>query len=171
MGQNAGAGLYDRVRSTLKNSLLFVVVYVLLMWMLLWVTSGLIVSWFSASGEAAELIYFYTAFLAGTFVFNGILFMSNASFNNLRHPHWATGFNFGRTLLGTIPAVYFGAQWYGPKGVMAGEALGSVAFGLLAMIGAFALVKRLEREHRQFDPGPLSSTEVAGLETGREGPV
>jgi putative MATE family efflux protein len=171
VGQNAGAGLYTRVRSTLNNALAFVVVYVLLVWLLLWLTAGFIVDAFSASDQAAELIYFYTAFLAGTFVFNGTLFMANASFNNLRHPHWATGFNFGRTVFGTIPAVYFGAQWFGPKGVMAGEAVGSILFGICALIGAFALLRRLEKEHRQFDPGPLSSTEVAGLEAGREGPV
>ena len=47
--------------------------------------------------------------------FNGLLFISNASFNNLHHAHWATGFNFGRALLGTIPAVYLGARWFGPR--------------------------------------------------------
>ena len=171
VGQNAGAGFYERVRSTLRNAVVFNVLYVAGAWLLLWLCAHAIVRAFSASEQAAELILFYTHFLVGAFVFNGMLFVANASFNNLHHPHWATGFNFARVLLGTIPAVYFGAQWYGARGVMLGEALGSVLFGLLAMIGAFVLVKRLERQHRPMAPSPLASTPMAGFEVEREPPV
>jgi Na+-driven multidrug efflux pump len=145
IGQNAGAGRYDRVRATLGNAVVFNVVYITLVWLLLWSCADFIVRAFSASDMAADLIGFYCNFLVGAFVFNGMLFVANASFNNLHHPHWATGFNFGRALLGTIPAVYLGAEWYGARGVMAGEAVGAVLFGLLAMVAAFALVGRIER--------------------------
>lgn len=171
VGQNAGAGFYERVRSTLRNAVVFNVLYVAGAWLLLWLCAHAIVRAFSASEQAAELILFYTHFLVGAFVFNGMLFVANASFNNLHHPHWATGFNFARVLLGTIPAVYFGAQWYGARGVMLGEALGSVIFGLLAMIGAFVVVRRLERQHRPMAPSPLASTPMAGFEVEREPPV
>ena len=171
VGQNAGAGLYERVRSTLRNAVVFNVLYVAGVWLLLWLCAHAIVRAFSASEQAADLILFYTHFLVGAFVFNGMLFVANASFNNLHHPHWATGFNFARVLLGTIPAVYFGAQWYGARGVLLGEALGSVIFGLLAMIGAFVVVKRLERQHRPMATSPLASTPMAGLEVEREPPV
>jgi Na+-driven multidrug efflux pump len=150
IGQNAGAGLYDRVRATLGSAVLFNVVYITLVWLLLWSCSDLIVRAFSASEMAADLISFYCNFLVWAFVFNGMLFIANASFNNLRHPHWATCFNFGRALLGTIPAVYLGAQWYGARGVMAGEAIGAVLFGVLAMVAAFVLVSRIERQHTRL---------------------
>lgn len=170
IGQNAGAGLYARVRSTLRDALLFSTAYVLVIWVVMWALSGWLVAAFSASDQAADLMLFYMHFLVGTFIFNGFLFVSNASFNNLHHPHWATAFNFGRALLGTIPAVYFGALWFGPRGVMAGEALGSIIFGTLALLGSFILIKRLETQ-RPVAAGPLSSTEVAGLETGRTPPL
>ena len=147
IGQNAGAGLYHRVRATLANALLFNVVYISLVWLLLWSCAEFIVSAFSASDQAADLIRFYCHFLGGAFVFNGMLFVANATFNNLHRPHWATCFNFGRAVLGTIPAVYLGAQWYGARGVMTGEAVGALLFGLLAMVSAFSLVNRLERQH------------------------
>ena len=147
IGQNAGAGLYDRVRATLRNAVVFNVVYISLVWLLLWSCADLIVRVFSASDQAADLISFYFNYLVWAFVFNGMLFVANASFNNLHHPHWATCFNFGRALLGTIPAVYLGAQWYGARGVMAGEAVGALLFGVLAMVAAFALVNRIERQH------------------------
>jgi Na+-driven multidrug efflux pump len=167
IGQNAGAGLYGRVRSTLRDAMLFNAVYVTLIWLILYLAGELIVSTFSASEMAADLILFYCYFLVGAFVFNGALFVANASFNNLHHPHWATAFNFGRALLGTIPFVYLGAQWYGARGVMAGEALGALLFGTLATVAAFRLVARLEREHV-----PLPDAGAAqGLETERQAPL
>jgi len=171
VGQNAGAGRYDRVRSTLRGALAFNAVYVAVIWLVLALCARWVVEAFSASEQAAELILFYCWFLVGAFAFNGCLFVANASFNNLRHPHWATGFNFGRAFIGTIPAVYFGAQWFGPRGVMAGEAVGSFVFGLAALAGLFVLVGRLEREHRAIKPGPLASAAMTGLATEREPPV
>ena len=159
IGQNAGAGYYQRVRSTLRDAMIFNAVYVLLVWAILALCADLIVHVFSASEPAAELIYFYTYWLVGVFVFNGSLFVANASFNNLGHPRWATALNFAKVLLGVFPAVYFGSEWYGAPGVFAGEALGVLLFGVLAMIAAFALARRLEREHRQPQPGvDVSST-------------
>jgi len=167
IGQNAGAGLYDRVRSTLRDAMVFNALYVLVVWLILWLLSGQIIRVFSAHGMAEDLIRFYCSFLVGAFVFNGALFVANATFNNLHHPHWATGFNFGRALLGTIPAVYFGAQWFGARGVMAGEAFGALLFGSLAVVAAFRLVSRLASEHLALPPEPAPE----GLVTEREAPL
>jgi putative MATE family efflux protein len=171
VAQNAGAGHYDRVRSTLVSALLFNVAYIAVVWLILWLSADLIVTAFSASEQAADLILFYMHFLVGAFVFNGTLFVSNATFNNLRHPLWATGYNFGRALLGTIPAVYFGAKWYGARGVMAGEAFGALLFGLLATAGAFVLIKRLELRHQPLPEAGPGETTGQGLEAEREPPV
>jgi Na+-driven multidrug efflux pump len=168
VGQNAGAGRYDRVRSTLANAVMFNIVYVGFVWLLLVLSADLIARTFSASGPARELILFYCQFLAGAFVFNGLLFIANASFNNLHHAHWATAFNFGRALLGTIPAVYLGARWYGPRGVMAGEAVGAMLFGVLAILAAFALVRRLAR---QDDPRPPDPAAIPLVESPPLNPV
>lgn len=154
IGQNAGAGRYDRVRSTLSDAMLFNALYVLVAWLLLFLLSDTIVRVFSASAEAAELILFYTHFLVAAYFFNGTLFAANASFNNLSHPHWATAFNFGKVLLGIIPAVYLGAQWYGARGVLAGEAVGMTVFGIFGIVAAFALTRRLERDYRSAATNP-----------------
>jgi hypothetical protein len=52
-------------------------------------------------------------------------------------------FNFGKATLGTIPYVYFGGLWYGAAGVMMGQALGAVLFGILGALAAIALIARL----------------------------
>ncbi len=163
IGQNAGAGLYHRVRRALLDAMLCNLIYIFLVWLILWLLVDAIVAAFSASGEAAELIRFYINFLVGAFLFNGMLFVANASFNNLHRAHLATIFNFSRALLGTIPCVYLGSQWYGAPGVLAGEAAGAVLFGCLALVAVLWQVQVLGRQHQNqaqqaaLDPAAPSS--------------
>ncbi len=147
VGQNAGAGLYQRVRRSLLSALLLNVGYSLAVWLLLFMLTGLIINAFDASGDAAELIRFYTHWLVAGFMFNGMLFIANAVFNNLHRAYLATVFNFLRMLLGTVPLVYLFAQWYGAAGVLTGEIAGAVMFGSLAYGAAFWHVGRLESQH------------------------
>jgi MATE family, multidrug efflux pump len=158
VGQNAGAGLYGRVRSTLISAMLINVAYVVLVWLLLWLCGPWIVRGFSASPEAGDLILFYTRWMVGAFLFTGALFIANASFNNLHQPRLATALNFARVFLGIIPAVYLGGIWYGARGVIAGEAVGSIVFGLIGAMAVFALVRKLE--HLELMPSPETEPTV-----------
>ncbi len=146
IGQNAAALRYDRVRQTLLSALLFNVLYVLVVWLLLYVMSSWIIEVFDAKDDAAYLIRFYCQWLVIGFIFNGMLFMANASFNNLHRAYYATSFNFCRALLGTVPMVYLFSKLYGPPGVMAGEMVGALVFGVAAYIVVLRLVARLERD-------------------------
>ena len=66
----------------------------------------------------------------------GRLFVANAAFNNLGFPTWSTVFNWGRATVGTVPFVWIGATQFGADGVIAGQALGAVVFGIGAVIVA-----------------------------------
>ena len=142
MGQNLGAGQFDRVRETLRASLLVVVLSVLGAWGVLALARGTILWIFSAEGDAVTLVGLYCSWLAGAFIFTGGLFVANAAFNNLGHPLLSTLFNWGRATLGTIPFVTIGRA-YGPTGVLFGQATGSLLFGLVAMVVAFRVTGRM----------------------------
>jgi putative MATE family efflux protein len=148
IGQNAGAGHYDRVRRTLLDALTCNLIYVLCIWLILWLLADAIVAAFSATGAAEELIRFAVSWLPGAMAFTGMLFVANASFNNLGRAHLATILNFGRTFLGTIPCVWLGSHWYGAPGVMAGDAVAGVVFGAIAFASVLWQVRLLERENR-----------------------
>ncbi len=143
VGQNAGAKRYDRVKDTLHNALAASTVYVLFAWVVLFLSTEFIVNAFEASGQSAALIRLYTHYLVIGFAFNGMLFIANASFNNLQVPHYATLFNFARSFLGTMPLVFIFSRLYGPEGVMIGETLGAVLFGLLAYGVAIRVINRV----------------------------
>jgi putative MATE family efflux protein len=150
VGQNAGAGRYDRVRRTLLDALLCNVVYVVFIWLTLWLLTDFIIDAFSAQNEAALLIRFYINFLVGAFAFTGMLFVANAAFNNLHQAQWATLFNFSRAFLGTIPCVYIGARWFGAPGVMVGDAISGMVFGVLAFAAVFWRVRLLQERAQRL---------------------
>ena len=145
VGQNLGAGNFDRVRETLSSALKLTVMYVVFVWLVLMVADKWIIAMFSATGLAAELIHYYCNVLVLGFVFSAMLFVSNAAYNNLGKAHVATVLNFSRSVFGILPAVLILAPIYGAKGVMAAEVVGQSVFGVVAYIMVFRVVNSLER--------------------------
>ena len=142
LSQNLGAKQFDRVRETMRASLLFKLLAVGAAWLLLALLQGPLIQAFSLEGIAAEMVHAFCTWVCASFFFAGALFVANAAFNNLGRPLWSTGFNWARATLGTIPLAWWGAR-YGPVGVLAGQALGTAVFGALAMWMAVRLTSRL----------------------------
>ena len=142
LSQNLGAKNFDRVTKTMWDSLVFGLLYCLSVWVILALSWPYISQAFSAEGEAESLIRFFCLFVAGSFIFNGALFVSNAAFNNLGFPIYSTVFNWGRATLGVIPFVWIGKEW-GPEGVLAGWGLGGIVFGVLSVVVCFKELKKL----------------------------
>ena len=147
LGQNLGAKLFDRINSTMWDCLRFAFVYTLIVWALLAIFAGNIISLFGASEDAADLVRFFSLIIGGTYVFQGGLFVANAAFNNLGYPILSTVFNWGRATLGTIPFALVGSRW-GPNGAMAGYGIGGILFGVGAIIVCFVVIRKLEEKHR-----------------------
>lgn len=142
LAQNLGARQFDRVREGLRASLWFMAASVALAWLLLALLQGPLIQLFSLQGVAADMLHAFCAWIAASFFFMGALFVANSAFNNLGHPLWSTGFNWGRATLGTIPFAWWGSH-YGPVEVLAGQAVGAALFGSVALAVAFRLTRRL----------------------------
>ena len=154
MAQNLGAGCTDRVRMTLRASLIFMVATVGIAWVVLALTQNLLALAFSSHGVAAVLLHLFCSWIAGTMIFAGGLFVANSAFNNLGRPALATIMNWGRATLGTIPFVAYGAR-FGPEGVLVGQALGSVVFGLAAVALAFRVTDTMHKQAMRRVPQPI----------------
>ena len=157
MAQNLGAGQLPRVRQTLRCALALVVACVLVMWAILAVSQDALVRLFSATGNAALLVHLFCSWAVAGFLFTGALFVANTAFNNLGAPLLSTLFNWARATLGTIPFVLAGLR-YGPRGVLIGYYLGGVLFGILAVLTAFLLTRRLNP-----GPGPVPDSPMPAL--------
>ncbi|GLT17579.1 MATE family efflux transporter [Vibrio zhanjiangensis] len=134
IGQNFGAERFDRVRDTLINSMIVTTVYTVIICILLYFAQSLVVTGFNLQGDAAIIVSAFCTYVAFSFVFNGAQFVANTSFNNLGKPFYSTALNLGKATLGTLPFVYLGAHWFGALGVLYGQALGSIVFGVIAII-------------------------------------
>ncbi|MDP2119963.1 MAG: MATE family efflux transporter [Hoeflea sp.] len=143
LGQNYGARRYDRLMSTMRDALIFIMIYTLVAWALLALFRNQIADLFGATGDARDVIVFFCLFVAGSFLFNGMLFVANAAFNNLGFALYSTVFNWGRSTLGVIPFVWLGSHWYGAPGALAGYGLGAVVFGLVSVIVSFRVISRI----------------------------
>lgn len=155
LGQNYGARRYDRLISTMRDSLVFIMIYTLIAWAVLALFRNQIADLFGAQGAAREVIVFFCLFVAGSFVFNGMLFVANAAFNNLGFALYSTVFNWSRSTLGVIPFVWLGSLWYGATGALAGYGLGAVVFGLASIIVCFRVISKIEdRDDGRPDSAP-----------------
>jgi Na+-driven multidrug efflux pump len=151
LGQNWGAGRFDRMRQALRDAIVFMAGYVLVVWAALVLLREPLARLFRAEGLTADLVGFFCLVSGAIWLFNGLLFVANAAFNNLGFPLLSTAFNWGRATLGTMPFAAIGATWYGAEGAIAGIGFGSLVFGIAAAFTAFWTVRRLEREAGQGD--------------------
>ena len=159
MDRISGGKLYPRIRETMRDALIFTMIYVVVVCGLMALFSGQIADLFGATGLARELIVFFCVYAALSFLFNGGLFVANAAFNNLGFALYSTLFNWGRSTLGVIPFVWAGAQLYGAIGILAGWALGAVVFGIASVIVCFRVIDRIE--HRDDDHTPIGPPPTA----------
>jgi putative MATE family efflux protein len=157
LGQNYGAGLPDRMRGVFTASLQTMVAFTAVAWIILAIFAGPLADLFKAEGEARELIIFFCRWLSPLFVFLGALFVANAAFNTLGHPHYSTVINWLRATVGTVPFVLLGGQWAGAEGVLAGNMIGGIAFGIVSVMIGYKLINRLGLARARQASGPLTA--------------
>ena len=161
LGQNYGAKDYDRVQRGLRAAMLFTAIVILAVSALLFALRGPIADLFTARGITRDLVYLFCGPLSLLFFFNGVLFVANATFNNLGKPFYSTFLNWGRNTVGMIPLVLLGAGVFGAQGVLLGQAFAGVIFGALAWWLAVRVIANA--------PQAQAAEEARQQEFGRQG--
>ncbi|MEP5732144.1 MAG: MATE family efflux transporter [Sulfitobacter sp.] len=141
IGQNFGAGNIERVKRGFNAAVIFVAVVIVLVSGVLFLVRGPIADLFGAQGVTRELIFLFCGPLSLAFFFPGILFISNAAFNNLGHPFYSTFVNWGRNVVALIPLVFMGSWAFGAQGVLIGQTLAGVVFGAIAWVLALRVIE------------------------------
>ncbi|WP_263081861.1 MATE family efflux transporter [Endozoicomonas sp. Mp262] len=149
IGQNYGAKNLQRVQESIKNAIVFNILYCLAVSGALWLLKDSIILFFGLNNKAASLLEAFCPWISLSFMFNGALFIANASFNNLQRGLWATLLNAGKATIGTFPFILIGGHLAGAEGVLMGQGFGSLVFGVLACSLALYRVKVLKARFRQ----------------------
>lgn len=143
IGQNFGAKQYDRVRQTFKDALAFSAIYTVIAVAILFLLQGPLTSIFGLGDDGARIFSFYANFISISFIATAIVFIANATFNNLGHPSYATWINFLRNIVFLIPFVWVGAQIAGPEGILVGQAIGMIVVSVIALIVTYRVMCKL----------------------------
>lgn len=145
IGQNFGAGEYQRIRNVYRDAIIFATATVTVVTILLFIIKNYLVGAFHLSPEASELVLLFCSGLCLCFIADGVLFSTNSAFNSLGYPLYSTFFNYAKFFLGVIPAVYILAHFYGAKGVVIGQSIGPILVTLVAVIVCNKVIDKVSK--------------------------
>lgn len=130
IGQNWGAGRYDRVRDTLKQALAFCVIWSVFVAVVLGIGGGLIAKGFSDDPAVRSLIVLYFILVPFSYPFANIVSGWGSAFNAMGRPQYSAGMIFLKMIVVLIPAVHLGYYIDGVTGIFAAIAIVNVITGI-----------------------------------------
>ncbi|MBD1583897.1 MATE family efflux transporter [Pseudoalteromonas sp. S16_S37] len=132
VSQNFGAGKYDRVQQAYKQTLKFVMVWQLLIYLVLLVFSSLISRTFGNEAEVVRVIELFIYIMPLSYGLQGIIILSNSSFNALHKPMNALALSVVRLFIFYVPFAYIGSLLGDLPGLFIGAAIGNLVTALVA---------------------------------------
>jgi Na+-driven multidrug efflux pump len=142
LGQNIGAHQDGRVNSAIVFSRKLVVVYGLVVWGLLLLSSGTIADFYGLEGEGRALFIAFCQFGGALWVLIGLDFVSIAVFVTMARPWLVAVFAWCRATAGTIPFVFAATHLFGSSGAMPGMFAGNALIALISICTASVTAKR-----------------------------
>lgn len=144
IGQNYGACNMVRVRAVIKNALIFSCFIIVFASTVGFILRYTLADAFSLNAESTKFFVFLFTYCSWLFIFNAMVFISNAIFNSLGAPHYSSLFSWARHILGVLPFVMVGGYFYGAQGVALFAGLGGVVFGILSYYYALKYVDKMD---------------------------
>jgi len=149
IGQNHGADRPDRVAEAFRAALVYAFVYTLIAWAAMAALTGPVIAAFGLSAGGADVVRAFTHVAAGSFVFTGVLFVANATFNNLGRPLWSTVANWTRDAALLWPLAVVMGHAFGAVGVIWAQAVANVVLGIAAGWVAARFIAGLVRKKEE----------------------
>ncbi|MGB0937984.1 MAG: MATE family efflux transporter [Colwellia sp.] len=143
ISQNFGAGLMKRVETAYKASVKFVILWQFLIFIILILIAPYIAKIFTSEAEVADIIVLYIWVLPLAYGFQGIIILTNSSFNALHKPIIALVLSVVRLFVCYVPLALLGSYFYGLTGFFVGAALGNV---LMSAISYLLFIKQFKTQ-------------------------
>jgi len=121
-----------RVQTAYKVATKFVMVWQLLVFLLLLLVAPYIADIFTNEKEVADIIVLYIWILPIGYGFQGIIILTNSSFNALHKPMIALLLSIVRLFVCYVPLALLGSYFYGLTGFFVGAVLGNVVMSIFS---------------------------------------
>ena len=132
ISQNFGAGQLQRVEDAYKVAIRFILAWQILIYILLALCAPWIASVFTKEAEVADLIKLFIWILPLGYGLQGIIILTNSSFNALHKPMIALGLSVIRLFVCYLPLAYLGSLLFGLTGLFIGALLGNILMAMLS---------------------------------------
>lgn len=151
ISQNFGAGKLDRVEKAYKVTTRFVMLWQVGIYGLLLLCAPLIASAFAKEQDVADIIILFMWILPLGYGLQGIIILTNSSFNALHKPMVALWLSIIRLFIFYVPLAYLGSYLYGIPGFFIGALLANL---FMAIVSKYLFTKQFK------SPQQLSSAET-----------
>ncbi|MCW8093073.1 MATE family efflux transporter [Alteromonas ponticola] len=132
ISQNVGADKIRRVEHAYKMTLKFIMLWQLFIFALLWAMSGFIADIFAKEAEVASLITLFLAIVPLGYGLQGVIILTNSSFNAMHKPMTALVLSVIRLFVFFVPISYLGSVLYGLEGLFWGTVVANLLMGTLS---------------------------------------
>lgn len=155
ISQNVGANLHTRVEQAYQVTLKFILVWQLVVYLVLWAVSDWIAAIFANEQEVAELITLFLAIVPLGYGLQGVIILTNSSFNAMHQPMTALVLSIIRLFVLFVPVSYAGSLLFGIPGLFWGNV---IANALMATISYFAFKQALNKQRAAPEPHEETSS-------------
>lgn len=143
ISQNFGAGNMQRVEEGYKSSIKFVLIWQTFIYALLVFLAPYIAHIFSTEQSVADIIKLFIWILPLGYGLQGIIILTNSSFNALHKPIVALVLSIIRLFVCYVPLAFLGSKLYGLEGFFGGALLGNF---IMAFISYRSFTKQFDKE-------------------------
>ncbi|HEA18079.1 MAG: MATE family efflux transporter [Pseudoalteromonas prydzensis] len=132
ISQNFGAGKLCRVKDAYTTTLKFVMIWQFVIYLLLIVFSGVISELFGKEQLVIDVITLFIFTLPLSYGLQGVIILTNSSFNALHKPMNALILSVIRLFIFYVPFAYIGNLYAGLPGLLIGAAAGNLFTAIVA---------------------------------------
>lgn len=140
ISQNLGAGKLKRIDQAYKAATRFVLIWQVGIHALLILIAPLIAGVFTEEKSVAEIITLFLWILPLGYGLQGVIILTNSSFNALHKPIVALALSAIRLFIFYVPLAYLGSQLYGLTGFFIGALFGNL---LMATLSHYLFTKQI----------------------------
>ena len=146
VGQNFGAGNYDRIRAALRFGSKSSLIWGGAAFAILYLCAGIIAPIFNDDKTVIAAVVLFLQIIPISYGMYGISTLVNSMFNALGKPLQASLVIVLHLFIFVLPLAYLGSKVYGLKGTFIGIAIGNTAIGIIAYLMIRKFLARVEEE-------------------------
>ena len=132
ISQNFGAGHMHRVKHAYKASIKFVLFWQVLIYVVLIIAAPWVASAFAKEQKVADIIVLFMWVLPLGYGFQGVIILTNSSFNALHKPIVALVLSLIRLFICYVPLAFIGSYFYGLHGFFIGALIGNLVMASIS---------------------------------------